>query len=87
MARARRDGDLDVEDEVWDAARVRSNDDLRRRQGTWSETALAIAPDGTLAGLTEVSITDEGRGNCMQGGTLVLREHRGHRRGALAKRR
>ena len=76
-----------MEPESWDAERLRANEELRRRQGTWSETTVAVAPDGSIAGMTEMSITDEGRGNCLQGGTLVLKAHRGHRLGPGAQGR
>lgn len=38
-----------------------------------------------MAGLTELSVTGDGLGNCLQGGTLVLPDHRGHRLGMALK--
>jgi hypothetical protein len=35
--------------------------------------------------MTELTITADGHGNCMQGITLVLRSHRGHRLGLAVK--
>lgn len=78
-------GDFDVEPEVWTAERLRANEERRERQGTWTDVTFAIAPDGSVVGMTELEVTGEGRGNCLQGGTLVLPHHRGHRLGMALK--
>lgn len=78
-------GDLDIEAEVWNEARVRNGEDRARLQGRrWCRTA-ALASDGSMVALTELMTTDgiPGRGN--QSGTLVLRAHRGHRLGLATK--
>lgn len=78
-------GELAMEPEVWNEERLRANEQRRERQGTWTDTTFAIAPDGTAAGMTELEVTGDGLGNCLQGGTLVLPEHRGHRLGMALK--
>ena len=78
-------GDLDVEAEHWDEARVRGKEERFRRAGRHETCTVAIAPDGTVAGLTEVMVSAHAREHGMQGGTLVRREHRGHRLGLALK--
>lgn len=78
-------GELDIEPEVWTPERLRANEERRAKQRTWSETTFAVASDGSLAGMTELTVTGDGEGNCMQGATLVLRAHRGHRLGMALK--
>lgn len=78
-------GDLEIEDEVWDEARVREMEERFRRQGRHETVTAAIAPDGTIVGDTEMMATDEQPHLAMQGGTLVLKGHRGHRLGIALK--
>lgn len=78
-------GDMDLEPEVWTSERLRANEQRRAQQGTWTEATLALAPDGSVAGATDLEVTEEGSGHCLQGATLVLRGHRGHRLGMALK--
>ena len=79
-------GDLDVEPEKWDEARLREVEALRVALGRTTFSTVAVAPDGTLAGNSDLSQpSDTVRGGCFQSGTLVLREHRGHRLGLAMK--
>jgi GNAT superfamily N-acetyltransferase len=78
-------GGLDIEPEVWDAARVREREDLLRRSGRFERAAAALAPDGTMVALTEMVTTEHQPEVGWQSGTLVLREHRGHRLGMAVK--
>ncbi len=65
------------------AARRRGATQAGRR--TTYATA-AVAPDGSLAGNTELSISEQMvRGGAAQSGTLVLPDHRGHRLGLAMK--
>jgi hypothetical protein len=51
-----------------------------------SFVVAAVAPDGTLAGYTELVLgATMVRRGAMQSGTLVLPAHRGHRLGLAAK--
>jgi GNAT superfamily N-acetyltransferase len=78
-------GDLDIEPEVWDVARVREREDLLRRSGRHERAAAALAPDGTMVALTEMMTTEHQPEVGFQSGTLVLPEHRGHRLGMAVK--
>ncbi len=78
-------GELTVEPERWDAARVREGEALRAAQGRRQWLALAQAPDGSLAGYTMLVQSEHEPERLLQWDTLVLREHRGHRLGLLLK--
>ncbi|NIZ92363.1 GNAT family N-acetyltransferase [Kineococcus rubinsiae] len=78
-------GDLAVEPEVWDAARVRSGEALRRAQGRRSWTAVAADAAGTLVGYTTLVQSAHEPDRLQQWDTLVVAEHRGHRLGTLLK--
>lgn len=78
-------GELDLEAEVWDEARVRAGEDRFQRQGRHISATLAIAPDGDVVALTELVANDSEPGRAAQSGTLVLPEHRGHRLGTAIK--
>lgn len=76
---------LDYEPEAWDAQRVRVAEDRGARMGRDWWGAAAVAPDGSLAGMTEIGLAmDDDRG-AYQGDTIVLPDHRGHRLGLLLK--
>lgn len=78
-------GELEMEAEVWDAARVRSREEHARAQSRRGWVTVAIAPDGTLAGHTELFIPGHDPLNAFQAGTLVAPAHRGHRLGLALK--
>lgn len=78
-------GELDYEEEVWDAARIRSSEQRRERmrRGTW--IAAAVAPDGSMAGVTEIALSHDSDDHGFQDATIVDPRHRGHRLGLLLK--
>jgi GNAT superfamily N-acetyltransferase len=78
--------DLEVDEETWDAARVRDHDARYLESGRMMQvTAARHIASGTLVAFNElVAGTDRSRAS-MQEDTLVLREHRGHRLGMLVK--
>jgi GNAT superfamily N-acetyltransferase len=78
-------GDLDIEPEVWDEARVLEREDLCRRTRRRERAVAALASDGTMVALTEMMTTDHQPEVGWQSGTLVLKEHRGHRLGLAVK--
>lgn len=78
-------GELDIEPEVWDEARLRNKEQRLAAQGRTEVTTVAVAPAGHVVALTEMMVTENGRGAAFQGGTLVLREYRGHRLGIATK--
>ncbi|NAZ78296.1 GNAT family N-acetyltransferase, partial [Kineococcus sp. T13] len=78
-------GDLLVEPEAWDAARVREGEAARAAQGRRQWLALAAAPSGELVGYTMLVQSAHEPERLLQWDTLVVREHRGHRLGTLLK--
>ncbi len=77
-------GTLDYDDERWDAARVAARDAAVAGAGLRMHTVLALAADGTAAGLTDVAVAEDGA-YAWQWGTAVAAGHRGHRLGMLLK--
>ncbi|MGW9403264.1 GNAT family N-acetyltransferase [Arthrobacter sp. NPDC055585] len=79
-------GDMDWEEEVWDAARVRLSERTRAAAG-YDVLCCAVreTATGRLAGHTVLEISRERPRVAMQDDTLVLREHRGHGLGMVLK--
>ncbi|WP_417234353.1 GNAT family N-acetyltransferase [Arthrobacter sp.] len=81
-------GGLEFEPSRWDAARLRTMEARRRRQGTTSVVTVARhRASGTLVAYTELVVFAGNEAVAFQEGTLVLPEHRGHRLGQLVKAR
>ena len=79
-------GELDWEEEVWDGARVRDNEDLLSREGGNSLVrAVLHRPSGQLVGHTILERRAEKPQTVYQEDTLVLSAHRGHRLGMWLK--
>ncbi|PSK99124.1 acetyltransferase (GNAT) family protein [Haloactinopolyspora alba] len=78
-------GELDYEKEAWDERRIRVREEriTRMRRGVWA--AVAVAPDGTLAGQTELQLSHDDDSAAYQEETIVDPRHRGHRLGLLLK--
>jgi hypothetical protein len=64
---------------------VRGKEERFRRAGRHEVCTVAVAPDGAVVALTEVMVSDHEPDRGMQGGTLVLPGHRGHRLGLALK--
>ena len=77
-------GDLPVEEEDWDAGRVREYEQMHAERGRTVLSAGAVR-DGRLVAFTDLHLPADAPEHAHQGGTLVLREHRGHRLGSLVK--
>jgi GNAT superfamily N-acetyltransferase len=77
-------GDLPMEEERWDGARVREQEALHVARGRTVLSAGAVKA-GRLVAFTELQVSLSDPRQAHQSGTLVLREHRGHRLGALIK--
>lgn len=78
-------GQSGYQQEVWDLDRLRGEEKLLDQQGRTPITTVAIAPDGSLAGHTQLMIPKDDDGRVFQWDTLILPEHRGHRLGLLLK--
>lgn len=77
-------GAIDYELEHWDADRVRDEDRRALAMGRTTLTAVAIAPDGAVAGFTVLSLIKDSTA-VEQWDTIVLAAHRGHRLGMRLK--
>ncbi|WP_309127572.1 GNAT family N-acetyltransferase [Microbacterium sp.] len=77
-------GRLDIETASAEVDDFRADEALQGRQGRTSFGTIALAPDGRIAAYTQVVVSSED-GNAYQWGTLVRREHRGHRLGLRVK--
>ncbi len=82
-------GGLDIEEDVWDAGRVRDFEATHAEAGHRLLVAAAEhVPTGTLAAFTVLVVRPGAAGDpdaVFQDSTLALKEHRGHRLGMLVK--
>lgn len=79
-------GGLDLESDVWDAERIRTEDAAHATRGTrYIVTAAEHVATGTLAAMTMLLWDDQKPDHTEQGSTVVLKAHRGHRLGMLIK--
>lgn len=78
-------GDLDLEPQRWSPERIRETEDRLLAIGKRQVLVAAVAPDGTLAGYTNLYVTDGRPERAGIDSTLVLPEHRGHRLGLALK--
>ncbi len=79
-------GDEGHEEEIWDAARIRQDDDLLVAREAWQLCAVAQhIPSGHLVAFSELLLAHDTPGEAWQMATLVHPEHRGHRLGLAVK--
>ena len=78
-------GELDLEDSEWTPERLRAAERRCVGIGRHILTALAIAPDGSVAGASDVRINEADPSHGQIGITLVDPAHRGHRLGMALK--
>ena len=80
------DEDVELEPQHYDEQRLQIAFDRMDRSGTVPIIAVAVAPDGTLVGHSELQFCDNpGTTLVWQENTLVMPEHRGHRLGLALK--
>lgn len=78
-------GDLDLRDSEWTPERVRDYEQRCREIGERSLIALALAPDGTVVGMSDVNVSEADPRYAWIGVTVVDAQHRGHRLGLALK--
>ena len=78
-------GDLAVEEENWDAARVRRREAQSAAADRSSIVAGAVDGAGRLVAVTDIQLPNGAPERAYQWDTVVLGEHRGHRLGTLVK--
>jgi len=77
---------LDIDEEVWDAARIERTEARYADAGqSVLVTAAVETRSGALVAFNELMIGADRTGPTWQEDTLVLREHRGHKLGLLVK--
>lgn len=79
-------GDLTMEAERWDGARLRESEDETVCRGRMRvSTGVRHIASGRLVGYTDIAVARSRPQTAYQWGTLVAPEHRGHRLGTLIK--
>ncbi len=78
-------GDLEIETPVADVAAIREGEALMVRQRRTRFTTLALDAQGVAVAYSDLVMPSEDPGAVYQWGTLVHRDHRGHRLGIAVK--
>jgi GNAT superfamily N-acetyltransferase len=78
-------GDLDLEASEWSTDRIRAAEQRQVDTGRHVQTAMAIAPDGSVAGVSDVRVDDSDPVHGQVGITIVDPAHRGRRLGLALK--
>lgn len=79
-------GELEVEEQTWDASRVRAREARVAPTGeTWAITAVVHRPTGRIVAFNELVIPPDRTQATMNYGTIALSDHRGHRLGTIVK--
>ncbi|MGH3457954.1 GNAT family N-acetyltransferase [Aeromicrobium sp.] len=77
-------GDVELENEFWDVARTREEEQMWVEQGRTPQVSIAVSDDGEVVGHTQL-VFSAGRESVFQWDTLVLPTHRGHGLGLALK--
>jgi len=78
-------GEMELEPEVFDEERIRSDEASFAASGRTKYTTVALAPDGDVVAYSELVVPAHDPGRVYQWGTLVRPAHRGHRLGLATK--
>ncbi|WP_210650227.1 GNAT family N-acetyltransferase [Nocardioides sp. SYSU D00065] len=78
-------GDLALEPQAVSLEAVREREALAARQGRTKYVTVALDATGAMVAYSDLATTEHEPGRAYQWGTLVRREHRGHRLGMAVK--
>jgi GNAT superfamily N-acetyltransferase len=78
-------GELDLEASEWTVDRIRDAEQRQVSVGRHVHTAMAIAADGSVAGVSDLRVDDSDGAHGQVGITIVDPAHRGHRLGLALK--
>jgi GNAT superfamily N-acetyltransferase len=78
-------GELELEPEAVSTDAVREREDTLARQGRTKYNTVALSSSGEVVAYSDLATTVHEAGRAYQWGTLVRREHRGHRLGVAVK--
>lgn len=79
-------GDTVLTEQIWDAERVKVRDQRNIESGlTIAVSAVEHVPTGRIVAFNELALGQDPTSATHQWGTLVVREHRGHRLGTIVK--
>ncbi len=78
-------GELEIEAEVYDAARIRADEQLMAAAGRRRHSTVALTRDGEPVAYSELAAPTHDPARAFQWGTLVRPDHRGHRLGLATK--
>ena len=78
-------GDVDWRPEIWDAERVRRQEERSLLDGTFATTVIRHRASGRLVGFTQLLASSRKPAVAFQWSTIVLDGHRGHGLGLLLK--
>ena len=78
-------GELDLEPEVVSVEAVREREEVLARQGRTKFNTVALSASGEVVAYSDLATTVHEPGRAYQWGTLVRRDHRGHRLGVAVK--
>lgn len=78
-------GEIEYEGEVWDESRIRTMERRQARAGRNIWATAVVAPDGRMAGFTQVVIANDSDRDAIQDTTIVDPVHRGKRLGIILK--
>ena len=79
-------GELEVEEQTWDAARVRAREARVEPTGeVWAIAAVVHRPTGQIVAFNELVVPPDRTEPTANYGTIALSDHRGHRLGTIVK--
>jgi RimJ/RimL family protein N-acetyltransferase len=78
-------GELDMEPETPSTQAVRENEAVLAKQGRTKFNTVAVSGAGEVVAYTDLAVTAHEPDRAYQWGTLVRRDHRGHRLGVAVK--